>query len=305
MSPHDFFDEGWLRNLHGSIFDQGQKYQKNCPTSLDENYLLLIFPVRQTPGRRQYRGVSVSAPFYQGDVLYDFTLEETDDWIVGYHPLTCAKVELPKQDVRLLELINFSFGVRKKEELRNLFIRRVRVTDGSAENRYRCGIKTTVTIDETEAKEITRALAINLGLQFESIYSQIGIRLDETKIWNKLQRQEREFEGDFSIHRVFYLLGDGSQLEVLENWKKCSDSSEDGGEANLRYFVYLAEGSQELVLDKASADRIGVEVSAPTGTWIMRSEEDYWAIRDFLQRDHNLNEHNVHFLMRSMMDWRE
>jgi hypothetical protein len=187
---------------------------------------------------------------YPGDILYNFSLEGSDDSFIGYQPLTCAKIELPKADAKLVELINFSFGVRNKEDFRNLFIRRVRVSDGSAEKRYRCGVKTKVTISETEAEEITQALSASLGLEYASIYSRSEARLDEKRLESKLRSQEREFPGDFSIHRVFYLLGDGSKLEVLENWKKCSGTSDESGEAGARYHVYLAEGAQELVLEK-------------------------------------------------------
>ena len=305
LSPHDFYDEKWRKNLHALLLEQGQNYQKNCPNSMGANFLRLLFPVRTTTGQRHHRGTTVPTTFYPGDLLYSFSLEDSDNGIVGHQPLTCAKVELPMQDVNDLELLNFSFGVRKKEELRNQFIRRVRVSNGAAEKRYRCGVKTKVTISEMEAEEITEALSASLGLEYASIYSRSEVQLDEKRLSSKLQSQEREFPGNFSIHRVFYLQGDGSKLEVLENWRKCSGTSDESGEADARYHVYLAEGAQELVLDKASAEKIGIEVTAPTGTWILRSERGYWAVRDFLQRDHHLNSHTVHFLMRSMMDWRE
>ena len=317
-----FYDHNWLNATKDWAEEMAEEEYSRCPAFGPSRQIQLMFPVAETEVELYMGADTSTVEVSPGQFYYHLQDEFRGDRIVGFLPQpfenNCTEVTIPYSDVRLVTITykgfwstscDMEFGngclYSSLNDIRRDYFLNTRIL--SEEERHSCATRSVVSYTEDQANELVASFATSIGANANIVDVGLESGLELTLSQRITNQERREFGPEFEVLRNFYVVADGSDVEVLEAWIKCPVRDGEiwpltGNEQPV--FLYYALESQKQSFGPEYATTIAVEEIDPTGHLIVNSPRHLKVIRDSLSTERRLEQEQIDFLMSKVFAWR-
>lgn len=341
----DYYDHKMLRefrDLVSEINSEEAVERSGCPSSKNRKTLYFLFPYLKSHGIRFVKGKQDEFITYPGDFYYNFRLKFGKPTYEAFYfnqlTQTCWKIEIPKRDVNVLEIsegtelseaptrsqtskfrlkrgaIDDTKVARTIKAWGQEFLKKSRVFLNEYNETYSCGTRDVYEYTDEKSEKIVNKLMAKVKLSFEFLLgrseAEVGGEGEIERLVKTIQGRTVTYPEHIAGRTNFYLVGDRSRLEFLQETVTCDKENQvfvprSGNEPTVyRYNT----GEVDFILGKHTAKALKIDMESASGRWSLKSEADYKKLLDYFRNKLHLGQEHIHFLMRTMgsvISWEE
>lgn len=317
-----FYDHNWFNEIGAWVEEMSGRPGSGCPRYGPEEQIVLIFPFVETDAQITVNGQRSSVTLSPGEVYFNLSYDPTGDTITGYMPLAfeqrCYEIAISRSDVNVTAVPEEGFWCSDNmdfrdsclfstlQKIRSDYFRNTRIL--SNVERHHCAVAESISYTQARVDELIASIESSIGASAEMADVSLGAKIQSTSILRTIIEENKQFPPEFEILRNFYVIADGTDVEVLESWTECPRNGENikpltGDERPV--FHYYASTHPRKTFDLPFANAVGLQVQNTTGHLVVTSPRQMKIVRDNLVEQHQLDNDQIHFLLSRIFLWQD